>query len=184
MVTEMAYTVPQFNILVDVWDAGHVPDDDAPDFENVTGQLYVYSRVSFDVQPCDLELYQPALQLRLPLDVLAIWVSSQVYEIPAESGRYYRARFKERVHIGFPNEYLVAYVVQCNGAGVAIARDIEFAVECPEGGGGTGEGEMAFACAIECEAEGTVGSTPPEIQGDGVMTFDVQMLADGEGTVS
>lgn len=126
----MAYTTPNFNLLVDVWDAGNVPADDDPDFENVTMQLYVYSRVSFDVQPCELELYQPPIQLRMPVSVLAIWTSGQVFECPAESGRYYRARFKEKIHQGFPNEYLVAYVVQCDDTGAPIARDIEHAEAC------------------------------------------------------
>jgi len=126
----MAYTLPEFNVLIDVWDSGNLPADDPPDFENVTVQFYVYSRVSFDVQPCNLELYQPPIQIRLPVSTSAIWVSSQIYEVPAESGRYYRARFKERVHLGFPNEYLVVYVVQCQDDGLVIARDIEGAVTC------------------------------------------------------
>jgi len=126
----MAYTLPQFNVLCDIWDAGNVPVDDDPDYENVTVQFYVYSRVSFDVQPCELELYQPPIQIRMPVAVVAIWETGQVFEVPAESGRYYRARFKEKLHLGFPNEYLVAYVVQCDDRGVALARDIEDAVAC------------------------------------------------------
>jgi len=126
----MAYTTPVFNVPVDVWDAGHFPASDAPDFENVTTQFYVYSRVSFDVQPCELELYQPPIQIRMPVATAAIWVSGQVFEAPAESGRYYRARFKERVHLGFVNEYLVVYVVQCDAEGKPIARDIDGAETC------------------------------------------------------
>jgi len=126
----MAYTLPVFNVTMDVWDAGHVPSVDDPDFEGVALQFYVYSRVSFDVQPCELELYQPPIQLRLPVSSLAIWSSGQVFECPPESGRYYRARFKERVHLGFVNEYLVVYVAQCNDAGQLLARDIEGAEPC------------------------------------------------------
>jgi len=126
----MAYTLPVFNVPVDMWDSGHTPAGDDPDFENVTCQFYVYSRVSFDVQPCDLELYNPPIQIRMPLSTIAIWESSQVYEVPAESGRYYRARFKERLHLGFVNEYLVVYVVQCNSSGIPLIRDIEGAEPC------------------------------------------------------
>jgi len=37
----MAYTLPQFNVNVDVWNAGHVPSEDDPDYENVTSQFYI-----------------------------------------------------------------------------------------------------------------------------------------------
>jgi len=126
----MAYTVPNFNVFADVWSTGHVPADDDPDFENLTVQLYIYSRVSFDVQPCELELYQPPIQIRIPRQAPIPWVNGQVFEVPAESGRYYRARFKERVHIGFPNEYLVVVVVQCGSDGIPVLRDIEGAEPC------------------------------------------------------
>lgn len=126
----MAYTLPQFNVPVDVWSAGHVPDDDPPDFENVASQPYIYSRVSFDLAQCDLELYFPALQIRQPLGAIVAWRDGQVFEVPAESGRYYRARVKEHVHMGFPNEYLVIFVVQCGGDGIPVLRDIEGSVPC------------------------------------------------------
>ncbi len=60
----MAYTLPVFNVPIDVWISGHVPDDDAPDFENVNVQFYIYSRASVPIQPCELELYTPVLQIR------------------------------------------------------------------------------------------------------------------------
>jgi len=176
----MAYTVPNFNVFADVWSTGHVPADDDPDFENLTVQLYIYSRVSFDVQPCELELYQPPIQIRIPRAASTPWVEGQVFEVPAESGRYYRARFKERVHIGFPNEYLVVVVVQCGSDGIPILRDIEGAEPCGgpgptdhigdseafitgdlTGGGGaqknpTGGGHDAFGTgAIEGDLEGS-----------------------------
>jgi len=155
----MAYTLPVFNVPIDVWDAGHTPAVDDPDFENVNVQFYVYSRVSFDVMPCDLELYQPPIQIRMPASTSAIWVSGQIFEAPAESGRYYKARFKERVHMGFPNEYLVVYVAQCQSDGAAIARDIEGAVPCGGGGGAhDGESSTLWALTMFTEAEGTAGA--------------------------
>jgi len=174
----MAYTVPVFNVPIDVWDAGHVPDDDVPDFENVTVQFYVYSRVSFDVQPCELELYNPPIQIRFPVSTLAIWVSGQVFEVPAESGRYYRARFKEKLHLGFPNEYLVAYVVQCNGAGVPLIRDIENAEPCGE----SAEGASASAVSIELTlaGEGEI-ILPADIEGVGSIDVYIEGVIDGNG---
>jgi hypothetical protein len=145
----MAYTLPVFNVPVDVWSTGHVPSVDAPDFENVATQPYIYSRVSFDVHQCELELYLPALQLRQPLSAIVAWQAGQVFEVPAESGRYYRARIKERVHMGFSNEYLVIFVVQCNADGVPVLRDIEGAEPC--GGPTPGEHDATGVGPIEGE---------------------------------
>jgi len=178
----MAYTVPVFNVPVDVWDAGHVPDDDAPDFEGVTCQFYIYSRGSFDVQPCELELYTPPLQIRMPASTSAIWISGQVFEVPAESGRYYRARFKDRLHLGFPNEYLVVWVVQCNGAGVPLIRDIENAEPCGVSPPPEGEGEMSLSLTLSLDGAGTVTSGDAVGEGDVFMFFT--LFPDGEGTVS
>jgi len=126
----MAYTLPVFNVPVNVWSDGRTPDDGAADFENVTTQFYIYSRVSFDVQPCELELYQPPIQVRMPIAAVVAWTDGQVFEVPALSARFYRARFKERVHMNFVNEYLVVYVVQCGSDGIPILRDIEGAEPC------------------------------------------------------
>lgn len=166
----MAYTVPQFNLLCDIWNAGHVPSVDDPDAENVPCQFYLYSRGTFDVQPCELELYTPPIWIRLPVAETANFTSGQVFECPAESGRYYRARFKERMHQGFTNEYLVVVVVQCNSHGVPHIRDIENAEPCedttPEG-----EGEFSPSVGITYEGEGEVTSGPSDIEGEG--EFDV-----------
>jgi len=147
----MAYTVPDFNLLMDVWNAGKIPAADLPDSENVPVQFYLYSRGSFDIQPCELELYTPPIWLRLPVAENAVWIAGQVFECPAESGRYYRARFKEIMHQGFPNQYLVTVVVQCNEFGIPLIRDIEFAVPCadpPEELTGEGGGEAEISSAV------------------------------------
>jgi len=179
----MAYTTPVFNVPVDVWDAGNVPSDVPPDFENVTCQFYVYSRVSFDVNPCELELYTPAIQVRMPLSTIAIWESSQVYEVPAESGRYYRARFKERVHLGFPNEYLVVYVVQCNDAGVPLIRDIEGAAPCSGSSAEEGTADELWDVSLTVEAEGTVTSGGGgDAEGSASGEWGPVLNVDAEGT--
>jgi len=141
----MAYTLPVFNVPVDVWSTGNLPASEVPDFENVTSQFYIYSRVSFDINACELELYSPPIQIRMPLAAIVPWTQGQVFEVPAESGRYYRARLKERVHMGFVNEYLVIYVVQCNANGKPLNRDIEGAIPC---GGAGGEIALTVGTAV------------------------------------
>jgi hypothetical protein len=163
----MAYTVPQFNLLCDIWNAGHVPSVDDPDAENVPCQFYLYSRGTFDVQPCELELYTPTIWIRLPIGETANFVSGQVFECPAESGRYYRARFKERMHQGFPNEYLIVVVVQCTEDGVPMIRDIENAEPCGEPPGPEGEGEATLTITLNADGEGEVSSAPPDFVGEG-----------------
>jgi len=178
----MAYTTPVFNVPVDVWVTGSLPDDDVPDFEGVTCQFYIYSRGSFDVQPCELELYTPPIQLRMPLDTLLIWATGQIFEVPAESGRYYRARFKDRLHLGFPNEYLVVWLIQCNGAGLAIIRDVEGSIPCDPvpSVGGVGDDEVIID--IDGEGAGTLGGGGGSHEGSGEWVFHITGTADGEGS--
>jgi hypothetical protein len=174
----MAYTVPQFNLLCDIWNAGHVPSVDDPDAENVPCQFYLYSRGTFDVQPCELELYTPPIWIRMPIAEEALFVSGQVFECPAESGRYYRARFKERMHQGFANQYLIVVVVQCNDAGVPLIRDIENAEPCGE----SAEGASASAVNIELTlaGEGEI-VLPADIEGVGSIDVWIEGVIDGNG---
>jgi len=163
----MAYTTPVFNLLANVWNAGNVPADGPPDWSGVACQFYIYSRNSTSIQPCELELYTPVIQIRLPIAASGPWVDGQVFEVEAGSGRYYRARFKDRVHYGFPNEYLVAYVVQCNDEGLPLLRDIENAEPCGEPPTPEGEGEAAITITLEADGEGEVTSGPPDFVGEG-----------------
>jgi len=139
----MAYTLPQFNLTCDVWNAGKNPANDDAVEESVPCQFYLYSRGVWPVQPCELELYQCPIYLRFPIDVAAIVALGQVFECPTGTGRYFRARFKEVMHYGFPNSYLVAIVVQCNENGSPMLHDIENAVPCDPAPPGdlTGSGE-------------------------------------------
>jgi len=146
----MAYEVPRFNLLADVWNAGHTPAIDDPDEENVPCQFYLYSRGTFSVDPCQLELYVPPIWLRFPSDRAAVVSAGQVFEVEPESGRYFRARFKEIMHYGFPNQYLIVVVVQCGSDGIPILHDIEGAVACDEAppGDHVGDGDGAIAAGL------------------------------------
>jgi hypothetical protein len=155
----MAFTLPVFNLTANVWNTGNVPSGSSPDFTGVACQFYIYSRVSVDVQPCELELYTPLIQIRLPIAAATPWVNGQVFEVVGGSGRFYRARFKDRLHYGFPNEYLVAYVVQCDEDGRPLIRDIEGAVPCDVVSGRVGAGTPEVSAAIVVEGLATHGDT-------------------------
>jgi len=118
------YTLPSFNLLGSAWIDPNAPDLDTADVVDVACQFYIYSRGAFDINIGFLELWSPPIYLRLdptnrPFDV-GIWI----WEVPSASGRYYRVRWKEILHLGFPNEYDVHLLAQCDGAGVEILRDV------------------------------------------------------------
>jgi len=178
----MSYTVPVFNLFTDVWFDGKTPATDAPDVENLPTQKYLYSRGVWDIQPCEMEVYTPPIMIRIPFTDFNTWESSQVFECPAESGRYYRARFKEIMHEGFSNQYLVAVVVQCTNGGIPLIRDIENAEPCAEIPPTEGEGEASITIAPLFEGEGFVGDIP--ISGEGGIALSISPDFEGDGTVT
>lgn len=195
----MAYTLPIFNVATKVWNVGNTPDDGPADFTGVLVQFYIYSRVSFDVQPCDLELYQPPIGIRMPIASSAVWSSGQIWEVPEDSGFYYRARFKDRVHLNFPNEYNVVYVVQCGSDGIPILRDIEGAEPCggPEpteheavgSGPITGDvssngGAIRNPFGVTHNADG-IGEIEGDVEGDGEANRSTpNKTASGSGSIT
>lgn len=180
----MAYTVPQFNVAVDVWYTGHRPATDGPDAENVPCQFYLYSRFSLDIQPCELELYQPPIFIRLPTSESANWQNGQIFECPPESGRYFRARFKERMHLGFPNEYLVVVCIQCNADGEAFLRNIEGAIACNPGDEPGGEGAATVVVGVTATGEATTSGGGGSAAGVGDAVIHVFGTYEGAADVT
>ena len=176
----MSYTVPVFNLFADVWFDGKTPAVDLPDVENLPVQKYLYSRMVYDVQPCELEDYTPPILIRIPFSDLSTWRNAQVFEVPMESGQFYRARFKEIMHEGFSNQYLVAVVVQCTDAGVPLLRDIENAEPC--GGASSGAAELEAQVQIAVDAEGEIVATP-DIEGAADELLLVELIVIGTGDV-
>lgn len=125
----MAYRLPLFNLLANIWDCS-TPADGDPTWVNVPCQKYIRSRMMLDVTPqAEADwwmLWQPPIQLRCPSDHAAFsgrphdW-SHTIYEVPAGSGQYYRIFWSELQHQGFPNEYAVQVATQCDDSGLAIA---------------------------------------------------------------
>jgi len=168
----MAYTVPVFNLFADVWFDGHTPAVDDPDVENLAVQKYLYARGVWDIQPCEMEVYVPPIYLRIPFTESATWQSSQIFECPAESGKYYRARFKEVFHEGFPNQYLAAIVVQCNAEGLPLIRDIEGAEPCSPFDGEL-DAELLAEFDSMVSGEFTHGGSVPPIDTIGFCPFTI-----------
>ena len=112
----MAFTLPLFNVTFDAWTAGHTPVANVPDSTANPCQLYVNPRTPVDQIESLPGYYTPTIFLRIPLlgyrPVLA-----DIVEVRPPSGDYYKARWVQNIHVGFPNEYVLAAVEQCDAAG-------------------------------------------------------------------
>jgi len=113
------WTLPDFNETAYVWQSPNVPALDPVDF-TIDCQLYVHTKLSVSEDTFGgLGSFIQAF-IRCP------YVSGQlgvdyVFEVPQAYGRYLRAMYGYRVHLGFPNEYLLISVYQCDGNGNQLA---------------------------------------------------------------
>jgi len=129
----MAFTPPQFNVTCDIWNPPHLPFSDLPDVEDQECQFYITPKGDGNLtEGPPFTSFPPPLYLRLPAAVTAIWRALWMVECPPASGRYYRAVFKEIVHLGFPNQYLLVILTQADDHGLWITRDTDLTT----GGGG------------------------------------------------
>lgn len=179
----MAISLPVFNCLGDVWAIGRVPDDGAPDFSGVACQFYVPPRGLFDVQPGELELWIPPTYVRTPVAAIVAWKAAGVWEIPPGSGRFFSVRWKEIVHMNFPNEYHTTVVEQCDSAGNPIFRDVTPPV-VPTVHNATGAGAVGVDLTSAAVAQRI---PPPETHnatGEGEITVDLEGIGSAEREAS
>lgn len=121
----MAFTPPQFNVLCDVWVFPRVPRLDLPDYENEACQFYVTPKGQFFLEPVPFTWFPPPIYLRFPYASALVWEKLFIAECPPESGRYFRAYWKEILHLGFPNQYRLVIVEQCDDMGQPISRFVD-----------------------------------------------------------
>ena len=112
----MAYVVPTFNLLMDVWTTPATPGGGPASFVNIACQAYIWSKAPFPAPPW--------MQARFPIDVVNTYAVGDIYELPIASGRYWKALFLYRMHEGFTNEYWVAHIYSCDNAGTLITRGL------------------------------------------------------------
>jgi len=105
------YTPPVFNIMANVWRSSSSVLD-PPDVVT-SAQLYVNSRMVIPLTPGDDAVYVPLIQLRVPMGT-DLQEGDQV-EAAAGDAWFYRVRWTERVHRGFPNEYFVGVMEHPGG---------------------------------------------------------------------
>lgn len=103
-----AYTLPNFNLTVSIWDSGHAPP--APPQRTAQGQFYIASKGLFDVTPGDNALWQPPIYLRCPFGTI-LQVNGYV-TVPGGLAAKYRIRWVENIHLGLSNQYVTAILEQ------------------------------------------------------------------------
>lgn len=131
----MAFTVPVFNLAVNLWRPPNAPP--AVPTSVFAGQLYFPTRGMLDITPGDNALWNPPIYLRCPIgtDVRV----NDVVEIAAGDGWIYKVRWVDRMHRGFPNEYVGAVLEHVTagppppGGGFVLLEGGDFVLE--EGGG-------------------------------------------------
>lgn len=114
----MPFTLPNFNVACFVWRPPNLPPN-PPDL-NTACQLYVNSRGLLDIQPGLNDIWVPPVYLRVPAGTDI--APDDVVECNSASGHWYKIRWVERMHLGFPNEYLVGILEQTSNPTPPAAR--------------------------------------------------------------
>jgi len=112
----MPVALPNFNLNFDLWVAPNNPSGGPPDYTGIPCQVYLHSKADIDQIYPSQDEWMPPIYLRVPLgaqrpapeDVV------QVNHLPFD---YYKVCFSQNIHMGFPNEYIMCMVKQCDVGG-------------------------------------------------------------------
>lgn len=111
------YTLPQFNLTVNIWRAGVVPPT-GPPASSPKGNLAWGRRVAVPSTGGTSSIGIPLMTMTLLLpphtDVRGdpFGINADVIECPAGTGRYYICRFVDDLGKGFANEHRGAVLTQ------------------------------------------------------------------------
>lgn len=114
----MAYRLPNFSLLMQGWLWGHTPFGDAPDVFDIPGQIYIQSRQGgLPTDPDNVLPEVPTIMIRMPLAVNPMAHDIGIWDVDGGITNLYLVYFKEVMHRGFANAYVVHYVQQCDASG-------------------------------------------------------------------
>jgi hypothetical protein len=99
----MAFTLPTFNLSANVWVNANLPNASPPDVMGVMVQLYINTRGLLDVTPNAWDTWVPPVWVRIA--IAGFDDTYNIFEVPGGSAKYYRVRWRDVIHKGFPNEY-------------------------------------------------------------------------------
>lgn len=119
----MAYTLPQFNTLMDVWPAGQTPAG-GPFAYQIDAQFYIHSRMDIDVDELGLPGFVPNILIRTDKTIKdneANVVNKCILGFKDASGFdcYYIVKWWDWMHYGFTNQYLCLFCWQCDDNGIS-----------------------------------------------------------------
>jgi len=110
------FRLPVFNLRMSVWTGGHTPSADPADATDIPCQLYVLSKLATEMRPSFPDLYNPPIMIREQLGVYSP-VVGDIFEVATGDADYYKARWVQVFHKGFPNAYIGVLVEQCQADG-------------------------------------------------------------------
>jgi hypothetical protein len=112
----MAFSLPNFNLLVSFWIPGHTPHDDPPDEVDIPCQIYISNKGFLDIVAGDPDSFRPPIFLRVPFDN-EFTQQGTIAAVQPGLGDCYKVRWCQNTHKGFPNEYTVLLCEQCSTDG-------------------------------------------------------------------
>lgn len=114
------YTLPDFNLVWDLWVNPNAPNLGPADFVDLPGQLYVFSRTTAAGNEVQLR-FPTGLGITIDLPTAFPATFNYVIEVPQGSGYFYQPIFTFWQHRGFPNEYCTAILTPSRDTGVRVA---------------------------------------------------------------
>jgi len=112
----MAFSLPNFNLLCDIWREPHVPGTDPPDVVGVPCQVYSQTRVDYQWEVNTPLLSWPAQMIRLPPDNYPD--DFRFVKITNLTAPYYFSLYASHPeHLGFPNSYFALFGIPCDDHG-------------------------------------------------------------------
>ena len=113
----MAYRLPNFNLSARIWTGGSTPSGGAPTLTGIPCQLYVHSKGVYGDFPVGTFQTIPTILFRFPVGLYAPAVGDIIDSV-SPINDYYLVGFSQKIHAGFPNQYLLVSVLQCDQFGV------------------------------------------------------------------
>lgn len=117
----MAFSLPNFNLTVDIWLPPNQPVTGGPD-QTARCQMYLLSRTDIEITPSTVQHFVPPVIFRFQPDFYtqvgpASGLIFGVQDLVNAKVWYYVARWWDNIHLGFPNQYTIVLCEQCDAAG-------------------------------------------------------------------
>jgi len=122
----MPFSLPNFNLLCEAWPVHDAPSEGPATWQDVPCQLYVNPKTPVAQEYGTYWAWSPTIFLRLPTSALLMWEGCGIIHLSYASDDYYIPRMKERMHRGFPNEYLVIWCDQSDATGNPVAKNVTY----------------------------------------------------------